>query len=98
MNGVKNIWNILARLVAVFAANGLEVIGAGAVAGIPVVKAITIAGITAVATVVVKLAKSFLDDGKWSADEINSSFSTTDKNAKTVEDDAVDKRRAKSKA
>lgn len=98
MKGVKNIWNILARLVAVFAANGLEVIGAGAIAGISTIKAITVAGITAVATVVVKLAKSFLDDGKWSADEINSAFSTTDKNATTIEDVAVAKRRARAKA
>ena len=88
MNGVKNIWNILMRIVAVFAANGLAVIGAGAIAGISTVKAITVAGLTAVAAVVEKLARAFVD---------NSAFSTTDKNAKTVEDMAVEERRSKAK-
>ena len=60
MNGVKNIWNILMRIVAVFAANGLAVIGAGAIAGISTVKAITVAGLTAVAAVVEKLARAFI--------------------------------------
>ena len=85
------------RIVAVFAASGLGVIGAGAVAGISVVKAVTVAGLTAVAAVVEKLARAFMDDGRLTADEINSAFSTTDKNAVTVEDLEVEKRRARSK-
>jgi hypothetical protein len=97
MNGVKNIWNILMRIVAVFAANGLAVIGAGSIAGISVAKAITVAGLTAVAAVVEKLARAFMDDGRLTADEINSAFSTTDKNAKTVEDMVVEQRRSRSK-
>ena len=52
------------RIVAVFAASGLSVIGAGAVAGISTLKAVTVAGLTAVAAVVEKLARSFMDDGK----------------------------------
>jgi hypothetical protein len=55
MNSVKNIKNILMRIVAVFAANGLAVIGAGAIAGISTAKAITVAGLTAVAAVVESL-------------------------------------------
>lgn len=97
MNGVKNIWNIIMRIVAVFAANGLAVIGAGAIAGISTMKAITVAGLTAVAAVVEKLARAFMDDGKLSADEINAAFSTVDKNAITVEDMAVEERRSRSK-
>ena len=97
MNGVKNIWNILMRIVAVFAANGLAVIGAGAIAGISTAKAITVAGLTAVAAVVEKLARAFMDDGRLTSDEINSAFSTTDKNAKTVEDVAVEERRSRTK-
>ncbi len=97
MNSVKNINNIMMRIIAVFAANGLSVIGAGAIAGVDTITAITVAGLTAVAAVVEKLARAFMDDGKLTADEINSAFSTTDKNAVTVEDLAVEKRRARSK-
>ena len=97
MNGVKNIWNILMRIVAVFAANGLAVIGAGAIAGISTVNAVTVVGLTAVAAVVEKLARAFMDDGKLTIDEINSAFSTTDKNATTVEDMVVEERRSKAK-
>lgn len=97
MNGVKNLWNILMRIVAVFAANALAVIGAGAIAGISVTKAMTVAGLSAVAVVVEKLARAFMDDGKLTRDEINAAFSTTDKNAVTVQDEVVEKRRTKSK-
>jgi hypothetical protein len=97
MNGVKNIWNILMRIVAVFAANGLAVIGAGAIAGISTAKAIMVAGLTAVAAVVEKLARAFMDDGRLTADEINAAFSTVDKNAVTVEDMVVEQRRSRSK-
>ncbi len=97
MNSISNIWNILMRIVAVFAANALAVIGAGAVAGISVAKAMTVAGLSAVAVVVEKLARAFMDDGKLTRDEINAAFSTTDKNAVTVQDVEVEKRRAKSK-
>ena len=85
------------RIIAVFAANGLSVIGAGAIAGIDTITAITVAGLTAVAAVIEKLARAFMDDGKLTADEINSAFSTTDKNAKTVEDLVVEERRSKAK-
>jgi hypothetical protein len=97
MNSITNIWNILMRIVAVFAANALAVIGAGAIAGISVAKAMTVAGLSAVAVVVEKLARAFMDDGKLTRDEINAAFSTTDKNAVTVQDVAVEKRRAKAK-
>jgi ABC-type phosphate transport system substrate-binding protein len=97
MENVKNIKNILLRIIAVFAANGLAVIGAGAIAGISTAKAITVAGLTAVAAVVEKLARSFMDDGKLTADEINSAFSTIDAAAPSVADIQVEQRRAKAK-
>ena len=80
------------RIVAVFAASGLGVIGAGAVAGISVAKAMLVAGLTAVAAVVEKLARAFMDDGKLSIDEINAAFSSVDKGAKTVADLQVEAR------
>ena len=97
MESVKNIKNIIMRIVAVFAANGLAVIGAGAIAGISTAKAITVAGLTAVAAVVEKLARAFMDDGKLTADEINAAFSTVDKGAKTVADVEVEARIASDK-
>ena len=78
--------NVLLRIVAVFAASGLSVIGAGSVAGISVVNAITVAGLTAVAAVVEKLARGFMNDGKLSLDEINSAFAAVDVNSKTAAD------------
>jgi hypothetical protein len=79
---VTNIWNIFFRIVAVFAASGLSIIGAGSLVGIDTLTAVIMAGTLGVATVVEKLARAFLDDGKLDADEINAAFSTVDKKAK----------------
>jgi hypothetical protein len=81
--------NILLRIVAVFAANGLRVIGAGSIAGISVLKAVTVAGLTAVAAVVEKLARDFIHDGKLSLDEINSAFASADVIAKSTDEPEV---------
>lgn len=78
---VTAIGNILARIIAVFAASGLSVIGAGAVVGISTVKAVILAGTLGVATVVEKLARGFLNDGSLSVEEINESFAAVDKRA-----------------
>jgi membrane-bound ClpP family serine protease len=78
---VTNIKNVIMRIVAVFAASGLSVIGAGAIVGISTIKAVIVAGTLGVATVVEKLARSFLDDGKLTADEINDAFAAVDKRA-----------------
>jgi hypothetical protein len=83
---MKSIGNILLRIVAVFAASGLGVIGAGAVAGISVVKAVTVAGLTAVAAVVEKLARGFMNDGKLDLDEINAAFASVDTKARSEAD------------
>ena len=71
--------NIILRIVAVFAASGLGVIGAGAIAGVPLWKAMLMAGIGGVATVVEGLARAFMDDGKLDASEINGVFNKVDK-------------------
>jgi hypothetical protein len=78
---MKNLSNIIARIIAVFAASGLSVIGAGAVVGISTAKAVVLAGTLGVATVVEKLARGFLDDGKLTVSEINAAFSAVDKKA-----------------
>jgi ABC-type phosphate transport system substrate-binding protein len=85
-SGFKMFGNVLLRIVAVFAASGLSVIGAGSVAGISVAKAITVAGLTAVAAVVEKLARGFMNDGKLDISEINSAFAAVDVNSKTAAD------------
>jgi hypothetical protein len=85
-NGIKGLVNILLRIVAVFTAQALSVIGAGAVAGVSTVKAMMVAGITAVATVVEKLARGFMNDGKLDIDEINAAFAAVDSKATTAAD------------
>ena len=76
---MKTVTNILLRILATFAASGLSVIGAGAIAGVPLWKACFMAGMAGVATVVEGLSRAFLDDGKLSASEINEVFNRLDK-------------------
>ena len=78
--GFATIKNIFWRILAVFAASGLTVLGAGAVVGVDLISAVFMAGILGVATVVERLARSFLDDGKLSLEEINAAFAKVDKN------------------
>jgi hypothetical protein len=80
--GFATIKNIFWRILAVFAASGLGVLGAGAVVGIDLVSAVLMAGILGVASVVERLARAFLDDGSLTMDEINDAFSKVDKNSK----------------
>lgn len=76
---MEQVKNILMRIIATFAASGLGVIGAGAIAGVPLYKAIFMAGIAGVAVVVEGLSRAFLDDGKLSVAEINAVFAKVDK-------------------
>jgi len=80
---MKTTYNILMRIVATFAASGLGVIGAGAIAGVPIWKACFMAGMAGVATVVEGLSRAFLDDGKLSSTEINQVFTKVDKKAQS---------------
>ena len=76
---MEQVKNIVLRIVATFAASGLGVIGAGAIAGVPLYKACFMAGIAGVAVVVEGLSRAFLDDGKLSVAEINAVFSKVEK-------------------
>jgi len=78
---MKTMTNILLRIIATFAASGLSVIGAGAIAGIPLWKACFMAGMAGVATVIEGLSRAFLDDGKLSSAEINQVFNKVVKKA-----------------
>jgi hypothetical protein len=78
---MKTLSNIVLRIIATFAASGLSVIGAGAIAGVPLWKACFMAGMAGVATVVEGLSRAFLDDGKLSSTEINQVFNKVDKKA-----------------
>jgi hypothetical protein len=78
-SGQKALSNILMRIIAVFAASGLSVLGAGAVVGIDTLQAVFLAGLLGVATVIERLARAFLDDGKLSLSEINDAFKSVDK-------------------
>lgn len=79
---MEKILSIAQRIIAVFLASGLSVIGAGAIIGIDTIKAVILAGTLGVVTVVEQLARSFLVDGKLTAAEINEAFSDVD--AKTA--------------
>lgn len=80
---MKTLNNIILRIIATFAASGLSVIGAGAIAGVPLWKACFMAGMAGVATVIEGLSRAFLDDGKLSAAEINQVFNKVDKKSKS---------------
>jgi hypothetical protein len=80
--GLETIVNIFWRILAVFAASGLTVLGAGAVVGVELWDAVLMAGILGVATVIEKLARSFLEDGKLTLSEIDEAFAKVDKNSK----------------
>lgn len=74
--------NIILRIIAVFAASGLGVVGAGAIAGVPLWKAALMAGIGGVATVIEGLARAYMDDGKIDEYEINEIFNKVDRKNK----------------
>lgn len=76
---VNQMRNILLRILATFAASGLSVVGAGAIADVPLLKAVLMAGIGGVAVVIEGLSRAFLDDGKLTAAEINEVFNKVDK-------------------
>lgn len=70
---------LIGRVIAVFAASGLSVVGAGSLFGIEVWKSIALAGGLGVATVVEALSRAYLADGKLTTSEINDAFKLVDK-------------------
>jgi hypothetical protein len=79
---MQQVRQVILRILAVFVATGLSVIGAGSLAGIEIWQAVAIAGISGVAVVVEGLARAFIADGNLSAEEINAVFSEAEKNIK----------------
>ncbi len=75
----KKLKQISTRILAVFSASGLSVIGAGSLAGIQLWQAVLMAGVGGVATVVEGLSRSYLDDGKLTDTEIDEVFNSVDK-------------------
>jgi hypothetical protein len=78
----KKIKIIIARMLAVFIANGLAVIGAGSLIGVDTVSSVLLAGSLGVIKVSEALARAYIDDGKITLDEINESFAIMDKKKK----------------
>jgi hypothetical protein len=73
---------IIARMVAVFVANGLAVIGAGSLIGVDTISSILLAGSLGVIKVAESLARAYIDDGKITLEEINDSFAIMEKKKK----------------
>jgi hypothetical protein len=69
---------ISGRIIAVFVATALGVIGTGALIGVEVWQAALMAGIGGVATVLEGLSRAYLKDGQLTHDEINSVFAKAD--------------------
>lgn len=82
MTKFQKIKIILARMIAVFVANGLAVIGAGSLIGVDTVSSILLAGSLGVIKVAESLARAYIDDGKITLDEINESFAIMEKKSK----------------
>ena len=78
---MERLQSILFRILAAFAASGLSVIGAGAIAGVELWKAVMMAGIGGVAMVIEGLARAYMDDGVLDKDEINAAFRKVDKHS-----------------
>ena len=70
---------ILARMLALFIANGLAIIGAGSIIGIDTLSSILLAGSLGVAKVTEALARGYLNDGKLTIDEIDDAFGSMGK-------------------
>jgi len=79
MSKVNKIKIIIARMLAVFIANGLAVIGAGSLIGVDTVSSVLLAGSLGVIKVAESLARAYIDDGKITLEEINDSFGTMEK-------------------
>jgi hypothetical protein len=68
--------SIFKRIVAVFIAQALSILGAGSLVGIDVYQSALLAGIMGVAHVVERLARKYIDDGKLTWEEVNEVFNS----------------------
>ena len=74
--GYKLYIDIIKRIIAVFVAQGLSILGAGSLVGIDVYQSALLAGIMGVAHVVEMLARKYIDGGKLTLDEVNEVFNS----------------------
>ena len=79
MRNRNKVQTILSRIIAVFSASGLSVVGAGTIAGVQLWQAVLMAGIGGVATVVEGLSRAYLDDGRLTDAEVDAVFNAVDK-------------------
>ena len=75
----KKLKQITMRILAVFSASGLSVIGAGTLAGVELWQAVLMAGIGGVATVVESLSRAYLEDGRLTKEEVDHAFNSVDR-------------------
>lgn len=73
----------MTRILAVFSASGLSVIGAGTIAGVELWQAVLMAGVGGVATVIEGLSRAYILDGDLSEEEIDEVFNSEEVTAKT---------------
>ena len=78
MEGYSLYWNITKRMVAVFIAQALSVIGAGRLIGIDGLQSSLLAGLLGLANVLEILARKYLNDGSLSYEEVNQAFGILD--------------------
>jgi hypothetical protein len=75
----RKVQQIAGRIIAVFSASGLSIVGAGTIAGVELWQAALMAGIGGVATVVEGLSRAYLEDGKLTQEEIDQVFNSVDR-------------------
>jgi len=80
---------VLARIVAVFTAGALSIIGAASLFDVATLTALLIAGVGAVAVVVEKLARSYVRDGKLDASDIEAAFRSNGRAVERHEEERV---------
>jgi uncharacterized oligopeptide transporter (OPT) family protein len=74
--GWKLYLDIVKRIIAVFIAQSLSILGAGSLVGIDVYQSALLAGIMGVAHVLEMLARKYIDDGKLTLEEVNEVFNS----------------------
>lgn len=74
--GWKLYLDIVKRIIAVFVAQSLSILGAGSLVGIDVYQSALLAGIMGVAHVLEMLARKYIDDGKLTLEEVNEVFNS----------------------
>jgi hypothetical protein len=79
INKLSVVKGIVLRIIAVFVASALSVLGAGAIVGVDTFQAVLMAGILGVANVIERIARSFIHDGNLTTEEINDAFSIENK-------------------